>query len=117
MKSETSVQNIFASPGYYAIPELKQTYDLWWKKLSQNFQEEGVNKIPNHLSWNFSTPNQFIWQQICGIMLAKSKIEKYHYIATPVYNTPFFNGSRYVSLLVVHKNSKIRKLSDAKGLR
>lgn len=117
MKSETSVQNIFASPGYYAIPELKQTYDLWWKKLSQNFQEEGVDKIPNHLSWNFSTPNQFIWQQICGIMLAKSKIEKYHYIATPVYNTPFFNGSRYVSLLVVHKNSKIRKLSDAKGLR
>ena len=53
MKSETSVQNIFASPGYYAIPELKQTYDLWWKKLSQNFQEEGVDKIPNHLSWNF----------------------------------------------------------------
>jgi ABC-type phosphate/phosphonate transport system substrate-binding protein len=117
MKSETSVQNIFASPGYYAIPELKQTYDLWWNKLSQILQEDGVVKIPIHLSTNFSESNQFIFQQICGIMLAKSKIEKYHYIATPVYNTPFFNGSRYVSLLVVHKNSKIRKLSDAKGLR
>ena len=50
MKSETSVQTKFASPGYYTIPELKQTYDLWWKKLSQNFQEEGADKIPNHLS-------------------------------------------------------------------
>ena len=115
--SKTLDKTISASPGYYAIPELKQTYDLWWNKLSQIFREEGLDNIPNHLSWNFSVPNQFIWQQICGLQLARSKIEKYHYIATPVYNTPFFNGSRYVSLLVVHKNSKIRKLSDAKGLR
>ena len=115
--SKTLVKTISASPGYYAIPELKQTYDLWWNKLSQIFREEGLDNIPNHLSWNFSVPNQFIWQQICGLQLARSKIEKYHYIATPVYNTPFFNGSRYVSLLVVHKNSKIRKLSDAKGFR
>ena len=41
MKSETSVQTKFASPGYYAIPELKQTYDLWWNKLSQILQECG----------------------------------------------------------------------------
>ena len=115
--SKTLVKTISASPGYYAIPELKQTYNLWWNKLSQIFREEGLDNIPNHLSWNFSVPNQYIWQQICGLQLARSKIEKYHYIATPVYNTPFFNGSRYVSLLVVHKNSKIRKLSDAKGLR
>ena len=33
MKSEISVQTIFASPGYYAIPELKQTYDFWWYNL------------------------------------------------------------------------------------
>ena len=78
MKSETSVQTKFASPGYYTIPELKQTYDLWWNKLSQILQEDGVDKIPNHLSWNFSEPNQFILQQICGIMLAKSKIEKFN---------------------------------------
>ena len=50
MKSKTSVKTIFASPGYYAIPELKQTYDLWWKKLSQIFQDEGVDKIPDRKS-------------------------------------------------------------------
>ena len=31
--SKTSVKNISASPGYYAIPELKQTYDFWWYNL------------------------------------------------------------------------------------
>mgnify|MGYP007011260684 CR=1 FL=1 len=64
MKSKTSVKTIFASPGYYAIPELKQTYDLWWNKLSQILQGDGVGKIPIHLSTNFSESNQFIFQQI-----------------------------------------------------
>ena len=51
--SRTLVKTISASPGYYAIPELKQTYDLWWNKLSQIFREEGLDNIPNHLSWDF----------------------------------------------------------------
>ena len=72
--SRTLVKTISASPGYYAIPELKHTYDLWWNKLSQIFREEGLDTILNPLSWNFSEPNQFIWQQICGLQLARSKI-------------------------------------------
>ena len=74
--SKTLVKTISASPGYYAIPELKQTYDLWWNKLSQIFREEGLDNIPNHLSWNFSVPTSIYLATNMRIATSKKQNRK-----------------------------------------
>ena len=61
MKSETSVQTKFASPGYYTIPELKQTYDLWWNKLRS---EEHTSELQSRTNL------------VCRLLLEKKKNKK-----------------------------------------
>jgi ABC-type phosphate/phosphonate transport system substrate-binding protein len=114
-------ERIVALP-MYDLPELRGLTDEWWRGLSVCLRAQGVNRPPEELSR--ASSDEFFWRhpnlllsQTCGYPFQKDYRSDLQLVATPVYLAPGCSGSRYVSRIIVGRNSPATCLDDLRNGR
>lgn len=104
----------------YDLPAVRQWQDAWWTGLADHLRAVGVAGVPSALSRSqslaelWSHPRLLI-AQACGYPLTHGYAGRLRAVATPRYRAPGCSGSDYSSAVVVRADSRIERLSDARG--
>lgn len=104
----------------YDFAEIKSATDSLWQILRDDLMRRGLNDVPltltrpNDLPAFWSDASLLIGQT-CGYPFTHGLCGTARYVATPCYTTAFSSGPLHKSLIIVHRDSEIRTLSDANG--
>ncbi len=117
----TSATDGLVSLGMYDLPELHDTTDAWWRGVRHWLAHYGVPS-PSALERGLSL--SAIWgapdlllAQTCGFPYVYALGGRVRYLATPVYDAPGCEGSRYCSALIVRAGDAAQSLEDLRGRR
>ncbi|MDA4843785.1 phosphate/phosphite/phosphonate ABC transporter substrate-binding protein [Hoeflea poritis] len=104
----------------YDWPEVQTDNDRFWNKLRESLRAHGF-PAPDRMQRD--VPESDLWQhpdlvlgQTCGLPLVRDLMQKVRVVGTPAYDIACGAGS-YYSVMVVHRDSAIEKISDLKGKR
>ena len=102
----------------YDLPEARMQTDALWQGLADSFRKAGLDNVPEALfrGEDVYQKNVFLGQ-VCGYPLTHEFSGRIQVIATPVYQTPYFTGPEYRSVIAVHRNCEWEILVDAEGSR
>ena len=102
----------------YDLPEARMQTDALWQGLADSFRKAGLDNVPEALfrGEDVYQKNVFLGQ-VCGYPLTHEFSGRFQVIATPVYQTPYFTGPEYRSVIAVHRNCEWEILVDAEGSR
>lgn len=103
----------------YDLPELRTATDRWWAGLAAALRRAGF-AAPAVLTRSPDVPG--LWRhpglllsQSCGYPITHQFAAILQVVATPVYAAAGCEGTDYRSVLVVHTDSRARRLADLRG--
>ena len=113
---------LLASLPWYDLPEVRSETDLLWCAMRQQFHAAGLSRVPNRLNrevvyneqW---TSNRFFFGQACGYDVRMAYAHHLTAVATPCYDVPGCEGSRYRSYVVVRDDRSYRSIEELRGKR
>ena len=104
----------------YDVAEIKSVTDTFWQVLRDDLIKSGLRDVPLTLTRpddlpDFWSNRALLIGQTCGYPFIKGLCGAARYVATPCYTTPYSAGPDHKSLIIVHRDSMIETLSDARG--
>ncbi len=104
----------------YDFAEISSATDQFWRALQKNLVTLGLNDVPALLVrpddlQAFWSSHDLLIGQTCGYPFKTGLCGDARYVATPCYRTRFSTGPTHKSLIVVHHQSQIETISDARG--
>ena len=113
---------MIASFPMYALPQMKQSMQSWWKNIAVRLASHGIN-APEVLSdtgsdliEHWTSPNLLL-SQTCGFPLVSELKQQVKLVGTLNYSTQYCRGPNYCSLILVHETDKRQTLEEFRGTR
>ena len=111
-----------ASLPMYGEAEVRPATQRWWVGLARHLRDQGVQGVPDTLTWpddyhgHWRSP-ALLFSQTCGYPFVNVLGPAVKLVATPRYDAPGCDGSRYGAHVVVREDASARSVADLRGCR
>jgi len=104
----------------YGYDWLRADIRTFWSAVAARLKDAGMKGVPARLTWKMEEQAQWrapnlLLGQTCGYPLMKGLTGPVRLVATPTYEVPYCEGSRYRSLVVVRKDEAATSLNRLRG--
>ncbi|MDD9993151.1 MAG: PhnD/SsuA/transferrin family substrate-binding protein [Rhodospirillales bacterium] len=111
-----------ASLPMYCEDEVRPATERWWAGLARHLRDQGVRDVPDTLTWpddyhgHWRAPG-LLFSQTCGYPLVHLIGPAVKLIATPSYDAPGCESSRYAAHVIVRESAEAESIGDLRGCR
>ena len=111
-----------ASLPMYCEDEVRPATERWWAGLARHLRDQGVRDVPDTLTWpddyhgHWRAPG-LLFSQTCGYPLVHLIGPAVKLIATPSYDAPGCESSRYAAHVIVRESAEAESVGDLRGCR